>query len=232
MMLERIDLEGLRRAILRFGLATGVFSLCFYPVSDDILKWFQNLTGVMLAAFGIADGFLAVLKISLAAGVMAALPYLFYQILVLLQKHFSTMMGNRSRIAFLIISILLFYFGIWFCTTVTLKFGSRFLLSYQSDQIEAVISVRQFVSFCLVFIFGFGLVFELPLVMMLLSKLGIVSASRISHSRRYAVLGITVVSAVITPTPDVINLLLLAGPLYLLFEASLVGMKFIEKRQR
>lgn len=228
---QQFDLEGLRRVILRFGVATMVFTCFFYPVADDILIWFQRLTGVMLAAFGLADAFLSVIKISLAAGILAALPYLFYEILALLQKRFPAKFGTRGRVGFTTLAMALFYLGIGFCTTVTLRYGSRFLLSYEAENIEAVISVRQFVSFCMAFIFGFGIMFELPLVMMLVSRLGLVSASRMGRYRRYAVLGITVASAIVTPTPDVINLLLLAVPLYLLFEASLLGMKIIEKRR-
>ena len=79
---NRFDLEGLRRVMLRFGVGVLFSAFCFFPVSDDILKWFKGLTGVFLAGFGIADGFFAVVKISLAVGFITVLPYLFYHIIL------------------------------------------------------------------------------------------------------------------------------------------------------
>ena len=216
--------------MLRFGAGVIFSAFCFFPVSDDILKWFKGLTGVFLAGFGVADGFFAVVKISLAAGLITVLPYLFYHIIRLVQKRSTKMTGHLWTISLLGLSMVLFFSGSWFCIAVTLKYGARFLLSYESNLIEAVISVRQFVSFCLALIFGFGLMFELPLVMMLLSRMGFVTAMQLARYRKYAILIITVISAVITPTPDIINLLLLSCPLYLLFELSLLGMRIIEKR--
>jgi sec-independent protein translocase protein TatC len=73
---------------------------------------------------------------------------------------------------------------------------------------------------------GFGLIFELPLAMMLLGRVGLVKAAQLARYRRYAVLVIFIVAAVLTPTPDVINMTLMAAPLYLLFEIGLLGMRF------
>jgi sec-independent protein translocase protein TatC len=105
----------------------------------------------------------------------------------------------------------------------------RFLLSFQAQHIEAVISVKKFVSFCFLLIIGFGLIFELPLSMILLAWLGLTEARVLAKYRRYAILSITVIAAILTPTPDILNLALMGVPLYLLFEIGLVGMRIWKK---
>jgi sec-independent protein translocase protein TatC len=76
-----------------------------------------------------------------------------------------------------------------------------------------------------VFVFGFGILFELPLAMILLGRIGVVTRRTLARNRRYAILVITIVSAVVTPTPDAFNLGMMAVPLYLLFEIGLLGMR-------
>jgi sec-independent protein translocase protein TatC len=94
-----------------------------------------------------------------------------------------------------------------------------------------MISVGKYVSFCTGFIFAFGLVFELPLILALLSYLRIVRVSFLTRNRRYAILLITILSAVLTPTPDVFNMALMGGPLYLLFEIGVLLAKIIERKR-
>jgi len=128
-------------------------------------------------------------------------------------------------LGFWLVSLLLFYAGALFCRYVTLPYGVRFLLSFEGQDIEAIISVSKFVSFCMLFVFGFGLIFELPLAMILVGRLGLVSAKKLGGYRRYAILLISIVAAVLTPTPDVFNMMLMAVPLYVLFELGLLGMR-------
>ena len=134
------------------------------------------------------------------------------------------------RLGFWLASVALFYLGVFFCLSITLPYGSRFLLDFETDRIKAVISVRKFIDFCLVFTYGFGLIFELPVVMLLLGKLGLVTVEKMAGFRRYAILAIAIVSAILTPTPDIFNLVLMAVPLYLLFEVGIIGMRIGRKR--
>ena len=127
------------------------------------------------------------------------------------------------------IVILLFIGGALFCVGVTLPYGVRFLLSFQTPYLEPIISVKKFVSFCFLFIFGFGCIFELPLAMILLARLGLVEASVLAKHRRYAILGISIISAVLTPTPDIFNMALMGVPLCFLFEIGLIGMRIWRK---
>jgi sec-independent protein translocase protein TatC len=116
-----------------------------------------------------------------------------------------------------------------FCLNISLPYGVAFLLEFQAPHIEAIISVKKFAAFCLLFLFGFGIIFELPLAMILAGRVGLVTYSALARNRRYAILTITIIAAVLTPTPDAFNLAMMAVPLYILFELGLVGMRWGRK---
>jgi sec-independent protein translocase protein TatC len=158
------------------------------------------------------------------------MPFIFYQI----WKAFAPLFRlKKLRSPSLIFStaIVLFYLGAAFCYFVTLPFGVQFLLGYQSAQLKPMISVGQYISFCSAFIFGFGLTFELPLILALLSYLKVVNAAFLTRNRRYAILVIAVIAAIVTPTPDVFNMALMGVPLYVLFEVGVIVVKIIERKR-
>ncbi len=130
---------------------------------------------------------------------------------------------------FVFATCLLFYAGAIFCYFVTLPLGIKFLLGFQSENLQAVISVGKFVNFVTLFIFGFGLIFELPVFMFFAAKVGIISREGFERNRRFAILGIAIIAAILTPTPDVINMTLMAGPLYLLYEGGILTIKLFHK---
>jgi sec-independent protein translocase protein TatC len=218
-------LESLRRVLIRSAIAAVVFAVGGYFIAEPVLVVLQRLTGVEMVAYGLPDAFFAMLKMALAMGLVAGMPYTFYGLLSILPR-FLPGFPRRLRFGFWIASMLLFAAGITFCLKITLPYGVQFLLDFQSPHIAALISVKRFVSFCLWMFLGFGLIFELPLAMILLARIGLVSAKRLAGYRRYAVLAIFIVAAVLTPTPDVLNMTLMAAPLYLLFEIGLLGMRF------
>jgi sec-independent protein translocase protein TatC len=94
-----------------------------------------------------------------------------------------------------------------------------------------MISVGKYVSFCMVFLFGFGLTFELPLILALLGYIKVVNAAFLTRNRKYAILFIATLAAVVTPTPDIFNMALMGVPLYLLFEIGVILVKIIEKKK-
>jgi sec-independent protein translocase protein TatC len=142
------------------------------------------------------------------------------------------MKGLTLSVSVLLTSIFLFYLGAFFCYFVTLPFGIRFLLGYQSATIRPMISAGKYISFCTGFVFAFGIIFELPLILALLSAIRLVTAAFLTRNRRYAILLIAILSAVLTPTPDFFNLMLMGGPLYILFEVGVLLVKIIERRRR
>jgi sec-independent protein translocase protein TatC len=130
---------------------------------------------------------------------------------------------------FVVSFIFLFYLGSVFCYLVVLPSGITFLLSYQGGAVKAMISTERFVHFCVAMIFAFGGAFELPILLLVLGKLGVVNSRTLSRTRRYAVLIIVIAASVITPTPDIYNMSLLAVPLYVLYEIGILLMRLGER---
>ena len=91
-----------------------------------------------------------------------------------------------------------------------------------------MIAIRKFVNFVTIFILAFGVIFELPIFMVFAAKVGICSRQTFEKHRRYAVLIISIIAALLTPTPDVVNMLLMGGPLYLLYEVGILVLKMMK----
>jgi sec-independent protein translocase protein TatC len=234
-------LSKLRKGLLQMIAAIVLIGMALFPFSKTLLRYLYeanlkvNLVAepnsrVPLVAFAIPEAFFSLLKLTLYASLFLSVPVIFYQV----WKSFIPLFrlkGWRSTLLIFLASLILFYLGSFFCYFVTLPFGVKFLLGYQSAHIEPMISVAKFISFCALFIFGFGLTFELPLVLALLSYIKVVNASFLSRNRKYAILLISIVAAVVTPTPDPFNMSLMGGPLYLLFEIGVILVKIIERKR-
>ena len=218
-------LRALRRSFIRIGMLVLVFSVAGYYLAEPVLKHLRDLTGVKLAAFGIPETFFTFLTLALAIGIFASFPFILYAVLAGIRQLFPDF-STRSMRGFWMASVILFYAGAGFCLNISLPYGVQFLLEFEGPSIEAIISVHKFAGFCLLFLFGFGIIFELPLAMILAGRIGVVRYQALARNRRYAILAITIVSAVLTPTPDAFNLAMMAVPLYLLFEIGLIGMRF------
>jgi len=221
-------LESLRRSLIRIGLVVFSLTLIGLYFSSSILRYLKRITGVQLAAFGVPDAFLAFISAAVGLGLFAAMPYISYAVLSAMPP-LNPSFSRKMMWGFWTATVLLFLSGAFFCIRITLPYGAHFLLSYASERIDPLISVTHFVSFCFIFVFGFGMIFTLPLVMILLGRVGLVKRETLSRYRRYAILAITVISAILTPTPDLFNLTLMAVPLYILFELGLFGMRFWKK---
>lgn len=230
MMQQRTILlaEDFRRVIMHTFLMTCIFAIGGYYFAEPLIGYLQRMSGAKLVAYGLPDTVFAFLKIAFAVGATAGAPYTFYRLLAILPAHFPAF-SRRALFGFWSASVVLFWTGMAFCLMLTLPYGIQFLLSFERPEIVGLISVKNFVSFCLWMVFGFGLAFELPLVMIMLARIGVVDGKRLSGWRRYAIIAVSVVSAVITPTPDIFNMLLMAFPLYLLFEIGLLGMRLWAK---
>ena len=221
----------LRKGLLQIITAIVLIGIGLFPFSKTLLRhlYITNLRAD-LVAFGIPESFLSLLKLTLYASLFFSIPIIFYHIWRSFAPLFR-LKGLKSATPILLTAIFLFYLGAFFCYFITLPFGVQFLLGYQSAHIKPMISVGKYVSFCMVFLFGFGLTFELPLILALLSYINVVNVAFLTRNRRYAILLIAILSAVLTPTPDVFNMALMGGPLYLLFEIGVILVKIIERKR-
>jgi sec-independent protein translocase protein TatC len=220
--------KGALQILISFIVLATVIYLFF---SKPMMRHLRDSTlQIDLVAFGIPEAFLAFLKLAIYGGLFFSIPLIFYHLWKALAPLFHRK-GLKASRAIVLTSIFLFYLGASFCYFITLPFGVQFLLGYQSAHIKPMISVGKYISFCTFFIFGFGLTFELPLILALLSYLRLVRASFLTRNRRYAVLVIAIVAAVVTPTPDVFNMSLMGAPLYILFEIGIILVKMIERKR-
>ena len=234
-------LERLRKALLQGIIFFVLIGVIIFPFSKYLLRYLYeaNLnvsivaepsTRVSLVAFTIPEAFFSLFKLTLFASLFVSIPIIFYSVWKALAP-LLPLKKWRPTLPVFLVSLALFYGGSLFCYFVTLPFGVQFLLGYQSAQIKPMISVGKYVSFCSAFIFGFGLTFELPLILALLSSFKVVSTAFLTRNRRYAILIIAITAAIITPTPDVFNMALMGVPLYLLFEIGVITVKIIERKR-
>ncbi|RUM88494.1 MAG: preprotein translocase subunit TatC [Thermodesulfatator sp.] len=209
-----------RRFILELVISFFILTFIFYWYAPDILLFLQVDLDQKLAFFGVMEPVLALLKIASVLAILVLAPWVLWRIA---QVMVATVGLTKAFAAILVVcGLLLFYAGASFCFFVTLPFGINFLLGYQSEIVKPVISVGKFVNFTGLFLLGFGLIFEIPLVMTILCRLGICHYSTFSRIRRYAILVIAILAAILTPTPDVINMALMGIPLYLLYETGIL----------
>ncbi len=209
-----------RRFVLEIVLMFAGLTVVLFWFAPDILALLQNYLGQKLVFFGVVEPMTGLLKISAVCAVLIMMPWISWRLAQGLKAVFG--LSKRFVMGFAAAGLLLFYSGALFCFFVTLPFGMNFLLGYQSEEIRPVIALSKFVSFTGFFLLGFGLVFELPLFMIVLCRLRMCSHLTFSRYRRYAILIIAILAAMLTPTPDVVNMSLMGIPLYLLYEIGIL----------
>src|ERR671931_1215691 len=131
---------------------------------------------------------------------------------------------------FVIVGSVMFIAGGAFSLFVVTPYAIQFLLSYARDTLQPMITLENHIDFLLKFTLAFGLVFELPLIITLLARMGVVTSKQLARNRKYAILGAFIAGAVLTPTPDAFNQTLMAGPLILLYEVGIVCARIFGRR--
>ena len=210
----------LRRFLLETAFCFTVLTAILYWLSPHVLTYLQSHFNQRLAFFGVMEPVLALLKLSTIGALILLAPWIFRRISQGLVA--TAGLSRRSSLVFVFSALFLFYAGTVFCFFITLPFGMNFLLGYQSQHLRPVITVSKFVDFVGLFLISFGLIFELPLLMTLLARLRICSPGTFGKYRRYAILAIAIMSAVLTPTPDIFNMAMMGLPLYILYEAGII----------
>lgn len=220
-----IFLSELRKSIRNLVLSLALCTLGIFFLSPQLLQLVQSHLAEKLYFFSVAGPFLAHVKLAFFAAVYVLMPWFTTVLWRALGKPFKVSRGQLFF--FIFFTCLLFYAGTIFCFFVTLPFGINFLLGFSSEELKPVISVSRFVNFTTIFILAFGLIFELPIFMIFSVKVGVLKRNFYEKNRRYALLIIAIVSALLTPTPDIVNMLLMGGPLYLLYESGIIILKVL-----
>jgi sec-independent protein translocase protein TatC len=210
----------LRKSLRTLGVGVIAVTVVIFFLTPDLLRVVQNHLADKLYFFTVAGPFLAHVKLAAFTAIYGLMPWIMAVFWRAIGKPFGV--EGAQLFFFVLFTTLLFYAGTLFCYFLTLPFGIKFLLGYGSEQLRAVISISRFVNFVTLFLLGFGAIFELPVFMVFLVRVGACSRSFFERNRRYTVLIIAIIAAVLTPTPDVVNMALMGVPLYLLYESGIV----------
>ena len=214
--------------LLCYGVAEDIFTILSRPLVNVMPQ------GTHFIYTGVAEGFFVYLKVALLAGIFIASPYIFYQLWAFIAP--GLYKEERKHVLPLaIFSAFFFIVGALFCYFGVFPVAFKFFMSYSTESISAMPSLNEYLGFALMLLIAFGVVFEMPLFVYFLARIGIVTAQKMRRFRRYAVLGAFVIGALLTP-PDVFSQLLMAGPMMLLYEISImlaaaVGKKTDEKKK-
>ncbi len=227
-------LQELRKRLILSFIAVGAgFALC-YALADSLFNILAAPLLKMMPPGGsliftsVAEAFFTYMKVAFIAGLMLSSPFVLYQIWAFVAPG---LYRNEKRyvIPFVLAGSCFFAFGILFGYYVAIPVGFKFLLGYATDVIKPMPSMKEYLSFSIKFLLAFGIVFEFPVVLVLLARIGVVRAETLAKKRKYAILLIFVFAAVMTP-PDFISQVLMALPLIGLYELSIVLAKLFGKK--
>lgn len=227
-------LDELRSRLIRCAIAVLIGFVASYFFKEKIFEILSApLISVMghgdsLIFTGIPEAFFTYLKVSLLAGILLATPVIIFQFWMFVAPG---LYRNEKKLLFPIVIISSFFFlgGALFGYFIVFPFGFQFLLGFASENIRALPSMKEYLSFSAKLLLAFGLVFEMPIVITFLAKLGLVTAAGLKKNRKYAILLIFVGSAILTP-PDVVTQTMMAIPLMVLYEISIFGARIFGRR--
>lgn len=223
-------LDELRKRLIYSVIVLAGFALVTYNFSELIVKDMVNKAPDMTFVFiAPAELFMVYIKIALIGAIVLSLPFILYNVWMFLSPGLEK---NEKKIILLSLLSggLLFVLGAIFGYMVTLPITIKFFGDFSLDEVQSMISFSNYLSFAITMVFSFGLIFELPILMVLLVQFGIVKTSFLKTNRKMMVLVIFVVAAVLTP-PDIISQTLLALPMLLLFEVGIFFANITEKRK-
>ena len=228
-------LEELRKRLVVCAIGVGAGFVIAYIFSERL---FQLLVAPLKAVMpegdqliftNLPEMFFAYIKVAFIAGIMAASPLIFYQLWMFIAPGLYRK-EKKMAIPFVISSTILFVGGALFGYFVVFPFGFKFFIGFSNEYVKALPSVKQYFSFSMKLLFAFGAVFELPVIIFFLSKMGIVTPQFLRQKRKYAILLTFALAAILTP-PDVITQCMMAGPLIVLYEIGILVSRIAQKKK-
>lgn len=226
-------LDEFRSRLLISMVTIIVIALASFIFSENILNIIERpyvSTGLKLNVFNITEGFLLRLKASLIAGILLGFPVIVYEIWRYIVPAINKDDRKFARLS-TIAAVILFFGGLVFTYFFILPFAIKMLLSFTPEGMRNMQNASNYLSFVLLFSFGIGLLFELPIIIMILTRIGLVTPDLLIRKRKYAIVLIFIIAAIITP-PDVITQLMIGIPLIILYEISVFISKFVVIRKK
>lgn len=220
-------LTELRDRLMVAAIAVVVTTAIAFLFTTDIIRLLILPAGadIKLTSFSPTENFTTYMRVALFSGIALAMPVILYEIYAYIDP---ALMPNERKLALRLgpFILLLFIVGMLFCYFVLLPNAIKFLITFASDVFQNQLRASEYLSFVTTFILGMGLVFEMPVIIYTLVRLGVVKRSWLAKQRRFVFLGVFVIGAIITPTPDPFNQTLVSIPMYLLFELGLFLARF------
>jgi len=223
----------MRDRLLRIVLAVVIILAILFPFANDIYEFIarplmEKLPGEMIAT-GTITPFLTPLKLSLISSIFLAMPFILYQFWAFiapgLYQH-----ERRMVLPLVVSSSLLFYLGMAFAFFVVFPLVFSFIVATAPEGVTVMTDMADYLDFVLTLFFAFGIAFEIPIATIILLWTGVVSRESLAKGRPYIIVGAFVIGMLLTP-PDVISQVLLALPMWVLFEAGLVASRFFIKKR-
>lgn len=213
-------LDELRRRILISAAAILVCAGVAFWKIQLILSFLMLPPVDHLAFFSPAEAFIEYCKLAFFIGLFFASPVVLYQLWAFVSAGLRE--GERRTVLFALpFSVTLFLAGAAFSFFFVIPWALRFLIDFAGPNVYPILSISRYLSFVIMLLVSFGIVFELPVAVMILSKIGIISPSFLSRNRKFAVVVIFIAAALITPTPDAFTQCLMAVPMIFLYELSI-----------
>jgi len=211
------------------GLAVAVF------VTDPVMRFISRplvKMGTELVFTSPTEAFWTWMKVAMVLAIFISMPALLYQV----WKFVSPGLHDHEKkyaAPFIVAGTLLFLIGGAFAMLVIIPYASNFLVTFgQEKGWRPMITVSSYTDFVIKFALAFGIVFELPVVITILALIGVVTPQFLSKNRKYAILINFIIAAVLTPTPDMINQTLMAGPLCILYEVGIICARLAVRKRK
>lgn len=217
-------LTELRSRLIKSLIAVAVGSVVGYCFIGDIMHYLTLPAG-KLYYMQPSEAFFTYIKVAIVAGFLLALPVVFYQA----WRFFLPALTRKERLVLGLvvpISVLLFFAGLAFSFFLVLPAGIRFFMSFGNGELEALFSVNRYFDFVISFVLPFGFVFELPLIITILGKIGILSSRFLGKYQRIVIFLSFILGAIITPTPDIFTQSMIALPMIVLYEVGYLIVRF------
>ena len=229
-------LQELRKRLIFSFIAIGIGFVICYAFADTLFDVLAKPLMKIMPAGGsliftsVAEAFFTYMKLGFIAGIILASPFVLYQIWAFiapgLYRH-----EKRYIVPFVLGGTLFFILGVLFGYFVAIPVGFKFLIGYATDFIKPMPSMKEYLTFSIKFLLAFGLVFEFPVVLVLLARIGIIDSKMLAKQRRYAILLVFILAAIVTPSPDLLTQVLTAIPLIGLYELSILLSRIFGKKK-
>lgn len=238
-------LDDLRKVLVRSLLMVSVLFCVVYWYNIQFMKFLeQPLLDIMaslppgsveLVTLGVPDMFTIVFKVCAIGATALSIPFLLYQIWTFIRPALYPQ-ERKYVYPFLIAGTLAFVIGAAFAYYAVIPMGYKFLIEFgrdysQANTVKPMINLREYVDLTLKMMLAVGLIFETPVLLVILGLFGIVNAKMLAKFRRHAVLLSAVVAAVATPSPDAFTMIIVMIPLYMLYEISIIGVKLTGRKR-